>query len=95
MKIYLINLYEAYQAAEQGVTAVRELPNETVYYKYEVLAEADVDLPEGFEVAKANGGGTEIFFGNEGADMITERKGNRYITSLVTSQGITTIKEWA
>lgn len=94
MKLYLINQYEACQAAEQGVTAVRELPNETVYYKYEVLAESDVELPEGFEVAKTNGGGTEIFFGNEGADMITERKGNRYITSLVTSQGITTIKEW-
>ena len=94
MKLYLINQYEAYQAAEQGVTAVRELPNETAYYKHEVLAESDVDLPEGFEVAKTNGGGTEIFFGNEGADMITERKGEHYVTSLVTSQGITAIKKW-
>lgn len=94
MKLYLINQYEAYQAAEQGVTAVRELPNETAYYKHEVLAESDVDLPEGFEVAKTNGGGTEIFFGNEGADMITERKGDHYVTSLVTSQGITPIKKW-
>ena len=94
MKLYLINQYEAYQAAEQGVTAVRELPNETAYYKHEVLAESDVDLPEGFEVAKTNGGGTEIFFGNEGVDMITERKGNHYVTSLVTSQGITAIKKW-
>ncbi len=94
MKLYLINQYEAYQAAEQGVTAVRELPNETVYYKHEVLAESDVDLPEGFEVTKTVGGGTEIFFGNEGADMITERKGDHYVTSLVTSQGITVIKKW-
>lgn len=94
MKLYLINQYEAFQAAEQGVKAVRELPNETVYYKYELLDESDVDLPEGFEVAKTNGVGTEIFYGNEGADMITERKGEHYVTSLVTSQGITVIKKW-
>lgn len=94
MKLYLINQYEAYQAAEQGVKAMRELPNETVYYKYELLDESDVDLPEGFEVAKTNGAGTEIFYGNEGADMITERKGEHYVTSLVTSQGITVIKKW-
>lgn len=94
IKLYLINQYEAYQAAEQVVTAVREQPNETMYYKHEVLAESDVELPKGFEVAKTNGGGTEIFFGNEGADMITERKGDHYITSLVTSHLITDIKEW-
>lgn len=94
MKLYLINQYEAYQAAEQGVTAVRELPNETVYYKHEVLAEADVDLPEGYEVAKVIDGGTEIFFGDEGASMVTDREGDHYVTSLVTSQGITPIKKW-
>lgn len=94
MKLYLINQYEAYQAAEQGVMAVRELPNETAYYKHEVLEEADVDLPDGFEEAKINGGGTEIFLGNEGASMVTERDGDHYVTSLVTSQGITPIKKW-
>jgi len=94
MKLYLINQYEAYQAEEQGVTAVRELPNETAYHKHEVLAEADVELPEGFEVAKTNGGGTEIFFGGEGASMVTESDGDHYVTSLVTSHGITHIKTW-
>lgn len=94
MKLYLINQYEAYQAAEKGVTAVRELPNETAYYKHEVLAESDVDLPEGFEVAKTNVGGTEIFFGNEGADMITEWQDGHYVTSLITSRGATVIKVW-
>lgn len=94
LKIYLINQYEAFQAAEQGVTAVRELPNETVYYKYEVLAESDVELPDGIEVANTNGGGTEICLGNEAAEMTTERKGDHYVTSLVTSQGLTDIKEW-
>ena len=94
LKFYLINQYEAYQASEQGVTVVCELPNETVYYKYEVLAESDVELPDGFEVAQTNGGGTEVFLGNEAASLITERKGDHYVTSLVTSQGITDIKEW-
>lgn len=94
LKFYLINQYEAYQASEQGVTAVRELPNETAYYKYEVLAESDVELPDGFAAAKTNGCGTEIFCGLEASGVITERKGNHYVTSLVTSQGITDIKEW-
>ena len=94
IKLYLINQYESYQAAEQGVTAVRELPNETMYYKHEVLAESDVELPKDFEVANTNGDGTEIFCGNESADMITERRGDYYVTSLVTSKGITDIKEW-
>lgn len=94
IKLYLINQYEAYQSSELGVTAVRELPNETMYYKHEVLAESDVELPKGFKVAKTNGDGTEIFFGNEDAAMITVRDGDHYVTSLVTSQGITDIKEW-
>ena len=94
MKLYLINQYEAYQSAEQGVTAVRELPNETVYYKHEVLAEADVDLPEGFEVAKTTHGDTAIFFGNDYAVMVTEWRNGHYVTSLVTSDGIVTLHKW-
>lgn len=94
IKLYLINQYEAYQAAELGITAVRELPNETQYYKHEVLAETDVELPKGFKVAKTNGDSTEIFFGNEDAAMITVRDDDHYVTSLVTSKGITDIKEW-
>lgn len=94
IKLYLINQYKAYQAAEQGVTAVHELPNETMYYKHEVLVESDVELPKGFKVAKTIGDGTEIFFGNEDATMITVRESDHYVTSLVTSKGITDIKEW-
>ena len=94
IKLYLINQYEAYQAAELGVTAVHELPNETEYYKHEVLEESDVELPKGFKVVNTNGEGTEIFYRNETADMFTVREGDHYVTSLVTRKGITDIKEW-
>lgn len=94
IKLYLISIYEAYQASEQRIVAVRELPNETMYYEYEELEETEVDLPSGFELAKTVGEGTEIFFGNEGAGMITELKHDHLVTSLVTSHGITPIKVW-
>ena len=94
MKLYLINIYEAYRADEQGVTAMREVPNNSDYYKYEVLEEADVELPAGFELEKTQGDGTEIFCGNEAAEMVTEWQDDHYVTSLITSKGATVIKVW-
>lgn len=94
MKLYLINIYEAYMADEQGVTAMREIPNDTDCYKHEVLEESDVELPAGFELAKTQGGGEEIFCGNEAAEMVTEWQDGHYVTSLITSRGSTVIKVW-
>ena len=94
MKLYLINIYEAYRADEQGVTAMREVPNDSDYYKYEVLEEADVELPAGFELEKTQGDGTEIFCGNEAAEMVTELNNGHYMTSLVTSDGMARLYRW-
>lgn len=92
--LYLINMHEAYMAAEQGVVAVRNLPTDTINYKHEVFEESDVELPTGFTIEKTQGDGEEIFNGDEGADMITELINGKYVTSLVTSNGIVTIKVW-
>ena len=94
MKLYLINIYEAQMASEQGITAVCHEPTDDMYYKSEVLEEADVDLPEGFTIEKTQSNGEEIFKGNEGADMVTERRNGHYVTRLVTSDGIVTVHKW-
>ena len=94
MKLYLINIYEAQMASEQGITAVCHEPTDDMYYESEVLEEADVDLPEGFTIEKTFGSGEEIFKGNEGADMVTEWRNGHYVTSLVTSDGIVTLHKW-
>lgn len=92
--LYLVNMYEAYMAAETGINAVRNLPTDTIHYKHEVLEEAEVELPAGFTIEKTQGEGEEIFKGNEAADMITEYTDGKYVTSLVTSDGIVTLKVW-
>ena len=94
MKLYLINVYETYRADEQGVRAFRELPNGSIYYKYEVMEESDVTLPSDYEVCTTQGEGTEIFNGDDAVEMVTEKKGGSYITSLVSSNGIVELHRW-
>ena len=93
MKLYLINNYETQMASEQGIVAVRHKPTDTMYYKSEILEEAEVELPNGFTI-KETQCGEEIFKGNEGADMVTEWINGCYVTSLVTSDGIVTLHKW-
>ena len=94
MKLYLINLYESYRADEQGIRAFRELPKETSYTKYEVLEEIDIELPMGFTIEGTKGHGMEIFKGGECAEMITENIKGKYVTELVTSNGIVKLHTW-
>lgn len=94
MKLYLINIYEAQMAAEEGITAVMNPTDDTQYYKSEVLEEAEVELPEGFSVKNTVGGGEWIFKGIEDASMVTDMQDDKYVTSLVTSEGIVTLHTW-
>ena len=94
MKLYLINFYETYRADERGITAMYQLPDETVYYKYEILEETEVDLPHGFEFCETKGYGKEIFKGDEVATMFTKHDGSGYITSLTTSDGTVILHKW-
>lgn len=94
MKLYLINVYEAYRADEQGVRAFVEIPKDTIHYKHEVINEADVELPEGYEICATEGNGSEIFNGDEAVELITKRRGDCFITSLVSSDGIVELHRW-
>lgn len=94
MKLYLIDLYEAYSAYEKGVNAVRNLPEQTINYKHELLEEAEVQLPAGFTIATSNCGSEEIYLGDEAAEMVTDYNGGRFVTELVTSKGTVTLHEW-
>lgn len=95
MKLYLINQYEAQMASECGINVVRNEPKDTRYYKAEILQEADVELPEGYTIKDMGDGRTEIFFGSEGVDMVTEQsEAGVYVTSLISSDGIVDIKTW-
>lgn len=93
MKLYLVNHYETYMASEKGITATRHKPTDTMYYKSEVLKEAEVELPNGFTIKEIQCG-EEIFKGDEGADMVTEKVNGKYVTSLVTSEGVVELYEW-
>ena len=94
IRLYLIDLYETYSAYEKGVTALRNLPKETPYLKYELLEEADVELPEGFTFEETHGGGEEIFFGDKAAEMVTDYDGENFVTELVTSEGTVKLHVW-
>ena len=93
MKLYLVHYYEAQIASEQGIFAVRDIPTDTIYYKSEVLEEVDVELPNGF-TSEETQCGEEIFKGDEGADMVTEKVNGKYVTSLATSDGVVELHEW-
>lgn len=51
MKLYKINTYEAYRADEKGIYWSDELTDDSIYYKYEMLAELEVeDLAEPYTI---------------------------------------------
>ena len=47
IKLYKVNVYNAYRADESGVRWFPYIPNDTPYYKHEVLEEIEKELPEG------------------------------------------------
>ena len=93
-KLYLVNTYEAYRADEIGVKASIHEPIDTIDYKHEVIAEDEIILPIGFELCETSGHGQEFFHGDNPCEMVTEQTSYGYVTSLVSSEGITPIKKW-
>lgn len=93
MKLYLINFYETYRADEQGVRAMMEIPNDTVYYKHEIVSEADVELPEGYRLEEFEWGNT-VMYGAENAEIVTYQIDGGYKTVLVTSRGEELLMYW-
>lgn len=94
MKLYLINNYEAQMTSEKGIYASTRKPKNTIYYKSEILADADIELPDGFTYEKTKDGSYEIFKGDEWAEMITASYQGRYVTYLITSDGVIKWYAW-
>ena len=96
MKLYLYNCTTAQMAAECGINASRTCPTDTLYYKYDILEEADVTLPEGFSLEKTQGDGEEIFFGNQPVSLSTAQlTDGSYATYLITTDGMILLHAWS
>ena len=75
--LYLVNVYEAYRADEQGITVMTSEPIDTIYYKHEVLAEKTITLPKGVEYNEernvwfVNGNPADLFFEDGQVSLIS------------------------
>ena len=47
IKLYKVNVYQAYRADEEGVRWFTYKPSDTEYYKHEILDEVEKELPKG------------------------------------------------
>lgn len=82
IKLYKVNVYQAYRADEEGVRWFTYKPTDTVYYKYEILEEVEKRLPIGIYYDDEF-----MTFSDNGLDcqMVTENDGS---VSLVSSDRI-------
>lgn len=46
MKLYLIRIIDSYMMSEKKDIVMTYIPDDTLYYKYEVLSEIDIKIPE-------------------------------------------------
>ncbi len=54
MKLYLVQCYQAYSARECKVTATFYEPNDTLYYKHDLIQEAEIELPDCYKIDEYN-----------------------------------------
>ena len=70
--LYKINIYQAFIAGEQMVRWFSYIPNDTPYYKHEILEEVEKELPEGitydeeFNAFEDNGNDCLMITNNDG-----------------------------
>ena len=69
MKIYKVNKYDKYIADEVSIEWHEEKPVDSVFYKYEILEEFEIELPEGF-ICKD----IIILFNNKNCIIINNKK---------------------
>lgn len=78
IKLYKVNVYQAYRADEQGVRWFTYKPSDTTDYKSEIVDEIEVELPKGITYDE-----TFMSFDDRGHDcqLITENDGSALLVS--------------
>lgn len=82
IKLYKVNVYQAYRADEEGIRWFTYKPSDTEYYKHEILEEVEKELPEGITYDKEF-----MTFSDRGhgCQLVNENNGS---VSLVSSERI-------
>lgn len=47
IKLFKVNVYQAYRADEEGIRWFTYIPSDDVYYKYQLIEEVEMELPKG------------------------------------------------
>lgn len=47
IKLFKVNVYQAYRADEEGIRWFTYIPSDDVYYKYQLIEEVEKELPKG------------------------------------------------
>ena len=78
IKLYKVNVHQAYRADETGIRWFEHKPADTEYYKHEILEEIDAVLPEGITYNSER-----MTFSDRGNDcqMVTEHDGSAVLVS--------------
>lgn len=82
IKLYKVNVYQAYRADEKGIRWFTYKPTDTDYYKYEILEEVEKELPTGIFYDDES-----MTFSDNGHDcqLVNENDGS---VSLISSERI-------
>lgn len=78
IKLYKVNVYQAYRADEEGIRWFTYEPNDTEYYKYEIVEVVEKDLPEGITYDEDS---REFCDNGHDCQMVNERNGSLVLVS--------------
>lgn len=78
IKLFKVNVYQAYRADETGIRWFLYEPSDNVYHKCEILEEAEKELPKGITYDDFT-----MTFDDNGHDcqMVTDHDGYVYLVS--------------
>ena len=78
IKLFKVNVYEAYRADEIGIRWFLYEPSDNIYHKYEILGDVEKELPKGITYDDFT-----MTFDDNGHDcqMVTDHAGYVYLVS--------------
>lgn len=78
IKLFKVNVYDAYRADETGIRWFLYEPSDNIYYKCEILGDVEKELPKGITYDDFT-----MTFDDNGHDcqMVTDHEGYVYLVS--------------